>query len=68
MSLEQLLGQRSTHSHSALDRAGTEVGLSLLSSGSSLVNVELGHYIKNANEQLFSTEFADDAEKSWRQL
>ena len=43
VSLEQLLGQRSTHSHSALDRAGAEVGLSLLSSGSSLVNVELGH-------------------------
>ena len=36
---EELLGERGTHAHSALDRGGTEVSLSHLSSGRSLVQI-----------------------------
>ena len=44
VSLEELLGKRSTHSDSALNGAGAKVSLSHLSSRLGLVNIKLGHW------------------------
>jgi len=51
VSLEELLGKRSTHSDSALNGAGAEVSLSHLSSRLGLVNIKLGHWREVTNEE-----------------
>jgi len=46
VSLEELLGQRTAHSLTSLDRGSAEVGLAHLPSRGSLIHIQLSHYRK----------------------